>query len=281
MDGGYKLTPEQQANISIEDLAQLILQILNRNLSAPPGSRRRSYHASSLPGIRAFEFEDEPAYGLGNPHPQFRSRFQEAVELLRQRGLIYPDPSQNSLSGCFLLTERGRAADSSDPVFEVSTAKGLIGRIEKDAGRELDEVAAAYFSEAFDALHHDMPLSCAFTLGAAAERLILKTADLVKDDLADPATEAAYDKCRGVKDYQRFIEDHLKPLRKRHSTDDQLFGDLDTKVSTLYGFYRLTRNEAGHPDDAVPKLSRDDLKANLASFRSFASAILRVWTIIE
>ena len=118
-------------------------------------------------------------------------------------------------------------------------------------------------------------------MGGAAERLILKTADLVRADLADPAVEATYNKCSGVKGYARFIEDHLKPSRKLHPADELLFADLDTKISTLYGFYRLTRNEAGHPGDTIPNLSRDDLKANLASFRSFAVAILKVWSVIE
>jgi len=277
----YRLTPEQQANISIEDLARLILRILQRNLSAPPDSRGVRYAPGSLGSICAFEFEDEPAYRLGRRHPDFRARFQEATELLRQRGHIFPDPSQSSGSNHFLLTEKGRSVDTSEPILELSTAKGLVDRIRNEAGRDLDEVAAAYYAEALEAFQHDMPLSCAFTLGAAAERLILKTALLIKDDLADPAVETAYDKCSNVKGYARFIEDHIRPLRKRHPSDEKVFADFDSRVRALGTFYRLTRNEAGHPEDTVPNLSRDDLRANLASFRSFATAVLRVWTVIE
>lgn len=274
----YTLTPQQQRAIPIEDLALLILQILKRNLSAPPGSSIVHYGPNNMGAIRAFEFEDESNRRHGFPDPNFKLRFQEAQELHRQRGFIYPD-SPNS--DCYHLTENGQAFDSSEPGIEIATASGLIAHIESAAGRQLGQMAAAYFVEALEAWQNNRPLSCGFTLGAAAERLILKTAELVKDDLSDPATDAVYDKCGGVKAYARFIEDHLKPLRKRHPSDEKLFADLDSNIGTLYHLYRLTRNEAGHPDDTVPNLSRDDLKANLASFRSFGTAILRVWTVIE
>jgi hypothetical protein len=118
-------------------------------------------------------------------------------------------------------------------------------------------------------------------LGAAAERLITQTAEIIAEHYGDTATRKELEQCRNVKEVAAFITGRIKDLRKRHPDDPSVFGDFDTKIGTLYQFYRLTRNDTGHPGEEIPNVRAETLRANLESFLSFSVAVLRVWSLLE
>jgi hypothetical protein len=147
MGKDYKLTPDQQANISVGEVAQRIVEILQRNLSAGPDYRGpRSYYGSQMSSIRQFEFLDEPEFRLGWPNPKFQHVFQQAVDRLYHEGLIYPEPGQNP-SDFFLLTEKGWAADPSRPVVgQTGSHNPVTGGTQNGIGGESDMSAASTYA---------------------------------------------------------------------------------------------------------------------------------------
>jgi hypothetical protein len=116
MGKDYRLTTDQQASIGVGEVARLIVEILQRNLSLGPDDRSIHYYPSQMSSIRQFELLDEPNYRHGKPHPRFRDIFQQAVDRLYHDGLIYPEPGQ-SAGDFYLLTELGLSVDPSKSVL--------------------------------------------------------------------------------------------------------------------------------------------------------------------
>ena len=93
--------------------------------------------------------------------------------------------------------------------------------------------------------------------------------------LKDSSISQQYSKCKWVKDHAKFISDNINKLKKNHPGKDEVFRDLDSKLNIVAGYYRLTRNEAGHPD-FVPKIERPDLELALKTVPGYLETILGV-----
>ncbi len=272
----FTLDPEVQERISVAELAELIFKILKRNLSA--SERVVSYYGGSLESIKEFELLRYPGGRVAKIHPNFEKKFAQAVQMLRDKELIMQDHVQSQSPNNVELTLKGEVMEPGQFLPTVESSDKMIEAIESSTGA-LDEVIKVYLREAHDTFKSDFLISSAFCLGAMSERCILILSQAVEADLKDPVVSAQYLKCKWVKDYAKFISESINGLRKRHSGNDELFRDLDTKINTLAAYYRLTRNEAGHPD-FVPKIERPELELALKTVPRYLETILAVLQLL-
>lgn len=276
MSNSYTLELEAQERISVEELASLILKILKRNLSTK--KRIVSYYPGSLSSIKSFEFLRGPGDRHVKIHPDFEKKFAQAVQMLRNKELIMQDHEQTQSSELVELTPKGEEMEPEQFLPTVESSEKMIETIERSAGY-LDEVAKVYLSEAHETFKSDFKISSAFCLGAMSERYVLLLAEAAEKNLNEPAVTRAYSQCKTVKHYANFISDNISRLQKKYPGNDKLFRDLDTKINTLAAYYRLTRNEAGHPD-FVPKIERPELELALKTIPKYLETIIKVIKLI-
>jgi hypothetical protein len=272
----FTLEPEAQERISVEELASLIFRILKRNLSAK--GRIVSYYEGSLSAINGFELLRGPGNREVKRHPSFDKKFVQAVQVLRDKGLIMQDHTQMHSPDFVELTEKGEKTEPDGFFPLVDSADKLISELDTSVG-SIDRVAEVYLRESLDTLKSDFLISSAFCLGAMSERVVLLLAKKIESDLKDPDVSKAYSKCNSVKHHAKFISDNIGKLRKNHPGNDMLFMELDTKVNTLAGYYRMTRNEAGHPD-FVPTIGRPELELALKTVPKYLETILSVTKLL-
>lgn len=270
---GYQLTKQQMESISVEDLAMLVLRILQRNYHDQEARKRRvSYYPYQISSILAFELTDDKEPAPKGNDTKFQQKFAEAVQVLQHRGFIIQDPTQSNTSDFQCPTSKGLQVDTTAPVLGITSAEEFIRKVEASAG-SLDDVARAYLTESYMAAEHELWLSSIFMLGAASERLIYVLADHIDHLLADPAASRDLSGINSVRQRKEWIVSYLPALRRRFPTDREAFSDVEDKFDSLYNTYRYQRNEAGHPRDTLFRPDIQQTKAMLFSFGLYAKAV--------
>lgn len=273
----FTLEPAAQERISVEELAALIFKILKRNLTTT--KRIVSYYPGSLSSIMSFELLRSSGDRQIKIHPNFEKKFAHAVQILRDKGLIMQDHTRPHGQEFVELTPNGEKKESEEFFPLVESSEELIIKVESSAG-PLDQVAKIYLKESIETFKSDFIISSAFCLGAMSERYIMLLAKSVETGLNDLDVSKAYSECRSVKHYSKFISRNLSKLRKKYPGNDDLFGDLDTKISILAGYYRLTRNEVGHPDFA-PDIDHSELELAMKTVPKYLETILRLVKLLK
>ncbi len=155
-------------------------------------------------------------------------------------------------------------ADSADKIL--SNLKNKI--------KNLDQVVGEYYAESIATFQQDLPLSCAFTLGASSERAIYLLAEAIKDYINNPSEIKAFEKVEwSIKRLNEYILKRLNGISKNFKDKKELFQDIDSKLSTFFQYYRLTRNEVGHPKELPPSIDMETLKLYLKKYEEYLESV--------
>jgi hypothetical protein len=140
---------------------------------------------------------------------------------------------------------------------------------------DCDPVICEFVREAIAALRHELLLASAFLIGAASEKAICLLVESYAAAISDPKHKEAFQqricKTRMIsKKYDEFLSSFKSC--KTQPTEPALKNDSYTILTSLFTFYRLTRNEVGHPE-IVPNLEKGILIANLAQFIKYLETV--------
>ena len=137
-----------------------------------------------------------------------------------------------------------------------------------------DPVICAYIEEAIRCYKADALLSCAFVLGAASEKAMGLLVQAFGTAIVDQTNRKRYqDKTNGKwisTQYNEFSA-RFKTCQSRPTTAP-LNQDIDTWLGTAFQFYRMTRNDVGHPE-IVHDLQKPVLHANIAQMPVYLERI--------
>jgi hypothetical protein len=273
----FLLSREQKDAITVDDLTRLILHILQLNDQKTENARARrvDYSPRQLGNICHFEFCD--TRNIEPRHPAFEHKCAEAKQRLYQGGFVYQDPGQMS-DDFVCLTEKGRTADTSQPVIGVATAPDFIKWVGKE-WPDLDAVVRQYLMEGYSAIAAGLWLSATFMLGAAGERILHVVAGHVDALLEDPKESAKLSTLWKAKEVKDWISGHLQALKQRYPDDKDALTQLGEVLDTLYTLYRIMRNDVGHPRDTPLEPEPTQVRANLLSFNVLAKRVAAVLEI--
>jgi hypothetical protein len=275
----YQLTQQQMDSITVNELATLILRILQRNhRDREEGRRTVSYYPFQISSILAFELTNDERPSFGEADAQFRQKFAEAVHQLQHGGFIMQDPTQTHSQEFQRPTSKGLQVDTTAPMLGITSGEEFVRKVEVDAGA-LDSVAKAYLMESYGAAEHHLWLSSIFMLGAASERLIYVLAEHIDHLLADPVSSTTLSKINSVRQRKEWIVSHLSALQKKYPAHREAFRDVEDKFDSLYNTYRYQRNAAGHPRDTLFAPDTQQAKAMLFSFGLYAQAVNAILAI--
>jgi hypothetical protein len=140
---------------------------------------------------------------------------------------------------------------------------------------ECDPVTVAFIREAKDALKANLLLSSAFLLGAASEKatylLVDAYAEAIRDEKYRRAFKERSSKSKAIsKKFEEFMQSY-KSCQTRPK-DQRLLQDSDTVLTSMFTFYRLSRNEVGHPE-IVPNLAKGVVLANMGQFIHYLDTV--------
>lgn len=180
-------------------------------------------------------------------------------------------PLKSELQQMKQEVEAGNFSPSKMLPFEIERFPDLI--VEKVPS--CDPVITAFIAEAVNALRHDLLLSASFLVGAASEKaiclLIESYANAINNERHRESFKQRTGKNRMIsKKFEEFLNSYKSC--KTQPSDPTLRTDSYTILSSLFTFYRLTRNEIGHPE-IVPNLDKGIIIANMAQFIKYLEIV--------
>ncbi|MCE2463390.1 MAG: hypothetical protein J4F46_05690 [Dehalococcoidia bacterium] len=169
----------------------------------------------------------------------------------------------------------GNAAPGQALPFEIDKLPETI----REGVPDCDPVIIRYVEEAIRCVHADALLGAAFMIGVASEKAISNLIDTYTKSISDKKNQKSFldrIKNRSIsKKYEEFIQSYKSCKSK--PTETALSQDLDTIIGAMFQFYRITRNEIGHPQD-IPDLVGEVILANLGQFATY---IKRIYALIQ
>jgi hypothetical protein len=140
---------------------------------------------------------------------------------------------------------------------------------------ECDGVIIKLIDEAIRAYKVDILTATAFLLGAASEKAVYLLIEAFGESIGDPKNKEGF-KARIGKNkvisakYEEFMASYK--ACKTKCPDPVISNDLEIILNALFHFYRITRNEVGHPQ-IVPNIDKGILLANLGQFITYLERI--------
>lgn len=140
----------------------------------------------------------------------------------------------------------------------------------------IDPVILYFLEEAIKCYKFNSVVGCAFLLGAASERaiqILVKTfGEAIDDETNRERFKGKVGKKSAVlKSYEEF-EACFKACKTRPTEIPVAVQDFLLNIKAIFQFYRICRNEAGHPD-AIPNLDKGVLLANMGQFVKYMESI--------
>ena len=138
-----------------------------------------------------------------------------------------------------------------------------------------DPVIIGFIYEAKNALRNDLLLSATFLLGAASEKAVCVLIDAYADAIRDDKHRTAFkERMHKNKMISKKFDEFTGSFRaaKTQPADTALLHDSKTILEAFFHFYRITRNEVGHPWIAAG-LDKGLIIANMAQFIRYLSTI--------
>jgi len=194
--------------------------------------------------------------------PENQVLLWDVIHYLVYRGLARPQTAE-----AVRITVQGERTLGSVAWLE---ADDYVRTIEGELpeGVALDPVVVQYLREAHSAFRAGLLLSCAVTLGAAAEKIVLLVRDGAMKHLPEAAKEL--DSWRlgvvfGALQTALFKSGKLREIAQGKGLQKP---ERIESFECLFRLYQFTRNDTGHPTGYEPR--RDEMLAFLEGFRTFA-----------
>ena len=117
-------------------------------------------------------------------------------------------------------------------------------------------------------------MGCAILIGCASERAICLLIDSYAEAISDPVKRQSFKDKISSKFVSKAYEIFKQSIRssKNRPELDALFHDWHIQIESLFQFFRICRNEVGHPI-TPPNIGRAALLANLGQFDKYIGII--------
>jgi hypothetical protein len=142
-----------------------------------------------------------------------------------------------------------------------------------------DPVIISFIREAILCYKSNAILATAFMLGAASEKAISALIDQYANSILDETNRNKFQQRINSRLISKKWDEFTKSYAgsKNKPTDPVLGQDIDTILGTMFQFFRITRNEVGHPQ-VVPNIDKGVILAHMGQFVHY---IKRIYDLSE
>ncbi len=174
--------------------------------------------------------------------------------------------SMDQLKGAI---ESGEAAIAGFLPFEIeSFPDALAQRIPN-----IDPVIITYLTESIACTRHDLLFAGAFLLGAASEKAVWLMIEAYGNAISDEKNRAGFKQRTGGKFISRAYDEFKNSFKSCQTKPaDAALQEWEAKIESVFQFYRLSRNEVGHPQIA-PHVEKGALIANMGQFVTYIETL--------
>ncbi len=146
----------------------------------------------------------------------------------------------------------------------------------------IDPIIIRLLNEAILCLKAGALLGCAFLIGAASEKAIWLLIEAFTQAITDATNRARFESRVRNRYISRAYDEFKNSFKscKSQPVDPALVYDLDTQIEALFQFYRICRNEVGHPEIS-PNYDKGILLATMGQFVKYIEAIYRLIDYFE
>ena len=269
--------------LSYADIRSVIIEILRKdrpyNPSQPPFQVGTVFDEfARVAKSRSLKFNESLDAWLGDKpeiRPQLQGPVWEIVWDLIVEGVLRPgDGKSNHELPLIYVTEYGKAAilGTITPYDPDGYLKAINEKVPS-----VDLTIMRYVAESAETLRRNCLLSSTVTLGCASEQAFLLLLEAYRDAL-NSADQAIFDKTMEktwmIKTrhavFMKAYETKLKVKLKQDFSSDWIT-ECETALQFIFGYFRMNRNDAGHPSDAM--FSREISSAHLIMFPSYLRVI--------
>lgn len=140
----------------------------------------------------------------------------------------------------------------------------------------IDPVIIAYLTESIACVKHDSLFASAFLLGAASEKAVWLMIEAYGNAISDERNRASFKQRTGGKFISRAYDEFKSSFKSCQTKPaDVALQEWEAKIDAIFQFYRLSRNEVGHPQ-IVPHIEKGALIANMGQFVTYIDTIYRL-----
>ena len=137
----------------------------------------------------------------------------------------------------------------------------------------IDPVIVRYIEESINCYKANAFMATAFLVGAASEKAIWVLIDNYISAITDPANQAALRTRISSKFISRAYEEFKSSFKAcKSKPTDPVFNDWEIMVDAMFQFFRITRNDVGHPA-IVPNIDSGVILANMGQFYRYIHTI--------
>lgn len=170
--------------------------------------------------------------------------------------------------------EGGQAVPGQALPFEIDRFPETI----QERVPNCDPVIIHFVNEAIQCVRFDALLAASFMLGAASEKAISLLVQAYGDAIQDKTNRQKFLSRINGRSISRKYDEFLRSYGGcKSKLSDAWAQDLDVAIGSIFQFFRITRNEVGHPQ-IVPDLDKGVILANLGQFVVY---IERVYHLIN
>jgi len=240
-----------------------------------PGDEKVCREVRAALGIASIAFDEGPV--------QFQTQFkcskgsQRATVNVSSKGKITVQGASSELKAWLDsmkdAIEKGEAIPGRLPADFEALPNDLRTRVP-----DCDDVILWFFDECLQCLRGGSPAAAAFLLGAASEKSILLLIDSYASAIPDEGSRRLFQQRVGKNKaisgkYDEFRQSFRSGLIQ--PSELELTHDLDTYLGGAFQFYRLTRNDIGHPHK-IPETSRTLVISQLGQFIIYLDRVYKL-----
>ncbi len=143
--------------------------------------------------------------------------------------------------------------------------------------KDIDPIIVRFLAESIQCIKANSLLGCAFLLGAASEKAIWLLVEAFASAIDDDTNQKKFIECISGKPISKAYDDFSRRFKacKSKPVDSSISRDLETQINSIFQFFRICRNEVGHPH-IPPNLDKGILLANMGQFMKYMEAIYRL-----
>lgn len=268
---------EEQSEMSVRDIAKIIFEYFKQD------RRQSAYdeteHSESLSNLyRHFFLDQFPDVTHCKPDQHTKMKFHEAFYLLQRQGLIMPMEDRR-----YVLTGLGYESDFDEngDILILDDAEKRVQSIYNEIPN-FDSIVADFYRESIRAFQEGLLLSSCLSLGSASERTIYQLALAVGSYAPGhkPTINGKW-KRSNMKDKIDILWNWVYEIGKNNFPNEPCLKDLRSKLDMLAHWYRITRNEAGHPDREAVLPTQKEIELSIHQFRRYVINIFKIINLVQ
>jgi hypothetical protein len=175
----------------------------------------------------------------------------------------------------FHITEHGKKVLAKEELLPHDPT-GYLDRFRKEI-KNPDKTVEAYLSESLNCFTRGNFIASIVMFGVASERAFLILCDSLLNTITDTKEKLKFQKIleqRAIKPKMDWVLNKIQVIQS--GSPRPLPDNVNIMLASIFDFIRCQRNDLGHPQETLPKVTKEDAYVNLRIFPNYFKMVNEV-----